>query len=186
MNSQDDIENTEAFAYIQGVMEGDGYIDKSNKNPRLCLMVIKKEFAMAFAEKLKAIGLTPRWTERNRHFEFTNLVNHPYDEHYFVVRATCRNNILCLLKKEPTTNQQKIAFMRGFYDSEGFNYEGRHKFSHHLALCNKDEDLLRKIQTWLENLGISPSHIVKQETESKLKIYPKNLRYKFLQLIGRA
>jgi intein-encoded DNA endonuclease-like protein len=174
------------LAYIKGVLDGDGYVDWSNTNPRLCLQTTSEANAKEFYEALMAIGLTPHLTTRSRYHKNV-LGKYSFWSHYYVVRATCKPSLIEIIKQhEPTTNKEKVEYIRGFYVSEGSLYIKRYpnRVCYNLTITNRDIDQLTKIQKILKGFGIN----------STIRCYRKHMPYlqiqnrigiqKFLQLIG--
>jgi len=152
--------NRKELAYLKGVMDGDGFVDDSNKNPRICLGVVNEGFAMRFSEALKAFGLIPRHTERtqkNVHKDHPRFRKYNFTSHFFYVRTTCKPEFIKLVRQFlPKTKGEKKLYIKGLYDSDGsFNQKKRT-----LALGNKKVILLENAMRYLKDLGI------------KARIYP--------------
>jgi intein/homing endonuclease len=169
------------LAYIKGVMDGDGWIDRGNQHrvghgickPRLSLYVVSKKFADTFSEALTHIGLTPRREERDttRTFEGRTWANHVY-----MVRATCPECLIQELSSLKIENRdEKIGYIKGFFQSEGTartqKYPTRTCYS--IRMYNKNTTLLAKIKGWLSTLGFIvvlrdyPYHVAFLEIQSK-------------------
>lgn len=100
------------FWYIVGVLEGDGSIN-SNKNG-IILRVKDKEFAEEFDRCCKAIGMSSKLVFENsqkgwRVLSYSKILINRYKE-------ISENDILNL------PAEYRIAFLRGFFDSEGCYY----------------------------------------------------------------
>lgn len=151
--------NIVALAYIKGVLDGDGYIDYGGINPRLCLETTCWDNAKNFSEALKIFNLTPRQTERDRiiYSKHPRFKKRSYHIHVFVVRATCKLKFIRLIESEKfLTEEEKIAYIRGFYESEGWLSIDRYpnRICYDLCIKNSNKDYLRNIQNMLSDLGI--------------------------------
>ena len=144
-----------SLAYIRGVLDGDGYIDKGNINPRLALDTKSEEFAERFFIALKKIGLSPYMNERNR--TRRNFNGYTFDAHHFIVRATSPPQLVDKIKNLPIrSKKEKKEYLRGIFDSEGSYSVTRYadRTCYYLKNTNADIDLLRKIQRILTDFGI--------------------------------
>jgi len=141
------------LAYVIGVVLGDGYIDKKKRvvkgynRIRIGLDVKDKDFADEFARCLgKVLGRSPK-KPRIR-----------YQKRYVVEVAS--KTLYQLLKKPVDLDRLRqyvehseecmVAFLRGFFDSEGYvNERG------YISIANTDLVLLTYIKDLLERLGIA-------------------------------
>jgi len=178
--------------YIRGVLDGDGCVNWSpkypRKNPKLELKVVNKAFALEFFRALKNLGLTPRFYERDVLLKgsSSNLPRFKrYGDrmiHLFRVRAVCKPNMVEKIKETNlSTEQDKIAYLRGLYQSEGHYQE---KPNRYLSISNKNIGFLKKVKQIIESLGIYVTNIYTHSTCSNLVIYRKEEIKKFLSLIG--
>jgi len=111
---------SEELGYVLGILKGDGctYYAKSNNSYRICLVTTNIVFALSFKTALEKIGLRPE----------KMYVSHPKSGSRqkslgYIVRANCKDfyiwyNSLDVLKFVEDHNLE-IAFLRGFYESEG-------------------------------------------------------------------
>lgn len=118
-----------ALAHTLGVLFGDGFVCEQQEygNYIIALRTVSREFAESFNKSLSSIGLHPFTKENDLK---TSIDGKSYMTHYFDVRAYSKifftwfnaqnlNDVEQLLE----TKEQKIAFLRGLYESEGsFGY----------------------------------------------------------------
>ncbi|WP_232461784.1 LAGLIDADG family homing endonuclease [Thermococcus pacificus] len=145
------LEPSPELAYVIGVYLGDGSVHlKSNGRYVVKLKVIDKEFAEAFANALKklgigvTIGFERDSTRVDRHYvEGSN-------KSLFQLLTGSRKRLLSLARKYPR------EFLRGFFDSEGFPVISAGKsFKVEVAAVNSDLEVLEFAQEALEELGIN-------------------------------
>jgi hypothetical protein len=135
-------------AYILGVLHGDGWLEKCKR--RLCLRVTSKVFALKFANALKKLGMTPRLhiykRQGARGFGKGRNTKPQYD-----VRTVCDQELIDLIETLPLfwTAKEKLAYLEGLYDSEG--YYGKQS----IYFYNADPYLLRRVQQLLQEFGIT-------------------------------
>lgn len=164
-----DINDREAIAYLKGIMEGDGYYDFHNKNPRIGLDTVSKDFALDFKQVLEKLGLKPSWYEtvRENNSKHSRFRKYSFVSHVFTVRATVSPEFVRYLNNfEPTSKYEKVQFIKGFYQSEGCYVEhqvfrkgvsGRVKngIKRCVQIHNMDMLKLKKVQRLLDEFGIS-------------------------------
>lgn len=156
-----------SLAYIKGVLNGDGYIDWSNKNPRICLDTVDKNFAKKFAKVLENINLTPRITKRVRK-HICNGYN--YITYYIVIRATSSLSFLKFLTSmKLETKKEKIGFISGMFDSEGCLYikKYQNRTCYNWVIANSNVGLLKFLINILKEL----------EIKTTLRVYPNCIPY---------
>lgn len=183
--------NDKTLGYIAGVLDGDGWIDRTNKKPRICLGTTNLQFAMLFKGKLSKCGLIPYFKtyEKTTHF---NDYCHDVLVHY--VRATCDTLFLSNLniKKSLDSHDFCLGYLKGFFDSEGDysitqNYliRGKRKWKNGvrraIRFWNKDTEKLRVISKILERFGIMNMLYV-YSRESLVEIHRILMINKFLKL----
>lgn len=150
------------IAYVKGVLDGDGWIDQWSRNSRLCLEVKDEWFAKEFFDALKRLGLSPYTSERDRVRSFNGYT---FSSHMIRVRATVDRELVKRIGVfEPVTDEEKRAYVRGFFDSEGcfkvytgFRLRnGRYyeRTDYNLKISNQNLLLLTKIQTILSEFGV--------------------------------
>lgn len=133
---------TPELAYIIGVRLGDASMSVSKSyNYKIKLRVIDKEFAQEFSQCLSfVLGRSPprvKWHEKTHswHTELSslllqNFLRRPLDE----LKQTIEHNDACA-----------AAFLRGFFDSEGWVYRFQ------LGVVNTDKILLLYVSHLLES-----------------------------------
>jgi len=192
--------DTHALAYLKGVLDGDGYIDRSRHNPRLCLTATNKGFVQRFASMLKFLGLVPRLTEkreRHNHKKHIRFQKYDFECALLCCRATCSPEVIDLLKNfEPLTDLEKRYYLKGFYDSEGSSCSSQnftiwkttgHKVKnghkHEVRFTNKDVRKLQRIHEILNHFGINSKIYNSTHYVSYLAFYKKEHYLKFFELI---
>jgi intein-encoded DNA endonuclease-like protein len=150
------------LAYVKGVMEGDGSIDRGNQNrpkhgpgkPRLRLEVTSKKFAASFSEALARLNLIPKSYGQDR---LTMLKGYACRNHTYTVRATCGE---ALLDELASLNVEDVNlgldYIKGFFESEGHfrvTYYS-HRECWQWKITNKDLAKLARIKRILSLIGI--------------------------------
>jgi hypothetical protein len=136
--------STAALAYASGVVDGDGWCSPLT----LGLRCKDRDFAVAFALSVEAwfgIEVWPRLDERG--YWLTRVGN-----------KTGRFNEV--LGFEPTTDEQRAAWCRGFFDAEGNAQLTKAKVSanswhRRVAYFGTDVGLLHRAERHLNRLGIA-------------------------------
>lgn len=133
-----------AFAYVSGVIAGDGWIDWGNASPRIGLEAKDTDFVEHFADALKLLGLKPRKIYRK-------------DTKRFVVRATAKKEFVhSLLNWKMSLDwipDHQISFLRGLFDSEGSVYNSK---NHYVVFTNFNIKLVYLCYVLLQKLGLNP------------------------------
>ena len=136
-----DFNKKKTLSYILGVVKGDGWliINKKLKRYEIGLRVVSSKFALEFLKSLKEVGLKPR----------TRMVNNRYYE------VLANGKSLCMWIKNIDLNEylkdeeQKIQFLKGFYESEGCCYD-------RIRMFNTDRELMQFVFKILKDLGFHP------------------------------
>jgi len=144
------------WAYIKGVMDGDGDIDRSRTNPRLRLEVCSFGFAESFDSALRKVGLIPRWNQRDRVRTFNGYT---FKNHFYVVRATCPNETVeRMLSLKLSTLSLRIQWLIGFFQAEGgrrvLRYKGKNYVGNRWTITNRNQTFLQLVVSILLELGI--------------------------------
>ncbi len=157
-----DLRPSPTLAYVIGVVLGDGSVSKSGGSYHISLTVKDFSFACSFSNALRTLGLNP--------FEFQKIGS-IYNETGVYHKVEAKSKILYALLKEAKSNlssiepylksdELKIAFLKGFYESEGslsFRTDGvRPKRYPMLQLYNRDKKKLNLVFAFLKCLGFSP------------------------------
>lgn len=138
------------LAYILGAVLGDGSVFRTAKGTYLVQLgnIRSEEFALSFAAALSAIGLSP-WIYPHKN-EYANTV--------YTVRACSKRFLewyekLTLKDFEHLLNSDELclAFIRGFYESEGSCSVTRYHYN--MRIYNSNRDLLALVQRLLWKMG---------------------------------
>ena len=181
---------SESLAYILGVLNGDGSVNKQGSNYVIELKVTDKDFIEEFKRNLKNIG-----------FEYINEYVREFEDKkdQYIIR-TCSKGFYHWYKNLDIDyytniigNNEKlmISWLKGFYDSEGsvaINKKGNYTYKY-ISVSNTNKELIDICCNFLEKLGIE--HSVYCEKNSRYKsgylwrIYIKsNSLEKFKKLIN--
>jgi len=168
---------SENLAYILGVLKGDGWINKNKWNYRVGLSATELNFVESFAESLKQIGLNPEITLRklpnpNHHDQYYLEANSK--EFYNWYKGLTLNDIQTLINEN---TEYAIAFLRGFYESEG-NISKASKNSYRLAIYNSDKELIEFVKQLIGGLEI-PTSLYSTKRDGKKREYT-------IRILGRA
>jgi len=146
------------LSYILGVLHGDGYIVKPRKNVYdIELMVKDYKFAETFSKALSKLlnkrFKKPCWSENHsrwRIFYYSKAFHRWY-----------RKQTLETLKSYIEYNKDTVKlFLRGIYDSEGYNYKCKQIF-----LANSNPEILNYIQYLLKkyfNIKTTGPYLIKK------------------------
>lgn len=142
---------TTNIAYILGVVFGDGSIchSVSNRGYIISLTTIDNVFARSFEYSLKEIGLTPLFYKDRCYFKvvaYSKLL-------YNFIKTTKIDHTK--IKEYCKTDNLKIQFIKGFYESEG----GDGGKGRGLRIFNTDKDILDIAQLFIfESLDITTNY----------------------------
>lgn len=107
------LEATPSLAYVLGVLKGDGSVYPHGKGADIKLTTASKDFAESFYKSLREINLHPYM--------------YMYRGKYYTVEASSKAFFnwykeldLPAIEKLLDTEDKRIAFLRGFYESEGW------------------------------------------------------------------
>lgn len=180
----------EDLAYILGVLKGDGYISyyKPKSDYRVVLNVVDEDFAIAFFNTLKRIGLHPALSQRTSK---SNFKGRQWTSEQYVVRAYSKifvewhetlqfRHLFQIL----ATSKYRCAFIRGIYDSEGCLNKKKGKNSYSLTIWNTDKKLIEFIEILLEIEGIYFYHRNRQDYLFGIEINRREIIEKFLNKVG--
>ena len=175
-----------SYAYISGVLTGDGYVDRWNTNPRIKLSVTTKEFADLFSDQIASIGLIPRRGEYDQH---TKGHKTKYFSHFYSVTATCSESKLDEIQNVDTkVGSNGIDWLLGLFHSDGTlrvqHYENRDCWSWSIAKGNVGK--LEKAQSVLASLGVKAKiyHSSSKRGQGcyNLKVYRRENIWKLVNL----
>ncbi len=139
------------LTYILGVLLGDGYAYKNNYNYKIGLSVSNMIFAKSFAGAITKIGLHPHIYQRR-----ISQKNPNWHDQYSVT-TSCKIFYVWYKKLSPRDILTKIrdhksfivAFLRGFYESEGTLAK---KYSK-ITLFNSNPDRITLVRNLLHELN---------------------------------
>lgn len=164
---------TAHFTYLLGALLGDGTVGQKKRHWRVVLNVTDKEFAEAFAKALHSIGIrAPIVHEYMRPSLHSNA-----NTKFYNCGIGCKKfaqwydqlsieKLSCLLD-----NREKIlAFLRGFYDSEGNLYQNS-RGSVYIKMTNTKKELLDYIFYLIEALGYNSKVSPGKQLKSGKKIF---------------
>jgi intein-encoded DNA endonuclease-like protein len=132
---------SEDLAYILGVLKGDGCVYLHGRGADIKLVCKHREFAISFYNALSRIGLNPKLYIDNGYHK----VEASSKAFYNWYKKLTLSDIEMLLQNE----KYIIAFIRGFYESEGNYYEPEHC----IHIYNTDKGLIELCQRFLQKLG---------------------------------
>lgn len=137
--------------YVIAIIYGDGYkfFDKKKKNYRIGLGSPNKVFTHTFFHALRFIRLNPyiRLDKRKTWWvEAHSKIFYNYLSELSIKELTK----LLLLKKKYT-----IAFLRGFYESEGWLTTNKRNYKI-LGIVNTNREVMELVKTLLYSLGMHP------------------------------
>ncbi len=147
-----DLHMSTDLAYILGVLKGDGWVSDARSSWRIVLNQTREAFARSFEKALRNIGLNARITVlRNRGLYVTRASSAEFVQWY---KSLGLNQIEEMVQAE---RDYEIAFIRGFYESEGSNVIGkkgpRGGFRWSLQMVGKNYQLISMVQKMLDRLG---------------------------------
>jgi intein-encoded DNA endonuclease-like protein len=164
------LDSSPALAYIVGAYFGDATATKGPEYKyNVRLKVVDKEFADAFEEALKDIGLTPRSGFEN---------NRTRSGRWYVETSS---KSLYLYLKGPKERLFKVAmeypreFLRGFFDSEGSVIVSGNRIR--VEACNYDREVLGFCRELLNGLGIHSKIYTTKRKRQPVVIRGKQYHY---------
>jgi len=136
---QVDFSKKETLAYIEGVLCGDGWAYNNKKTSRYHIGIdaIDKDFVTKFKNSLEDVGLKI-WFGQSKDNCWRALGNSK--------RLYIWHNELPY--KNFKSNEEKIAFLEGFYESDGTSD------IRNVVYCNTDKTLLDTTRRYLDDLNI--------------------------------
>lgn len=185
-------EKPQELSYVIGVTLGDAgiYNVPSERGERLRFyMQVKNEtFARSVYNALKKLGLNPfmyKTRKRGREY-FCVGANSTYFGRWF------RRQGMKGVKRIITLGHgNTIAFIRGFYESEGSCFERPDQPGNYMiSICNTDTGLLLFVKTLVQRMGFHPSVTIIKDTRKpwykdlhRLYLYRQEEITKFLSMI---
>jgi len=148
---QPNLEPSVDLAYILGVLKGDGYVT-GKVHPKICLEQEDPRFAMSFEGALKRIGLNPSTYPVKRRGLLRTAAQADAFSHWY--KGLGLRDIEEIVSKRI---EFIIAFIRGFYESEGMSTIDVRKKTKWLRwrimLFNTDLQLIKMVHRLLTVLG---------------------------------
>lgn len=158
------------LAYAKGVLDGDGYIDNQVHNRRICLETTERKFATKFSASLESLNLKPKTTERTRYMRTLGIFSH-----FYTVRTSVSSDELeRIMLMNPSSIDEKISWLCGFYDSEGTLSITRYpsRICYNWSISNTNTELIKTLKSVLGDLGISYDYrCTRRETRVGLRHY---------------
>ena len=150
------LQMSDRLAYILGVIEGDGWLNKNSGSYRVGLRVADKLFSDNFAEHLRGIGLNPS--------TYCVKMENPRHRDQYVVEACSKVFYQWYMDLSLSSITELIsqdvgfvrAFLQGFYESEG-GVAHRTKNNWRVTIYNSDHALIKFVQAMIEQSGFSTS-----------------------------
>ncbi|NJF25928.1 LAGLIDADG family homing endonuclease [Thermococcus sp. Bubb.Bath] len=141
------LDSSPALAYIIGVYFGDATATKGAEYKyNVKLKVVDKEFADAFAEALKDIGLKPRSGFENDRTRSGRWYVETSSKSLYLYLKGSKERLFEVATKYPR------EFLRGFFDSEGSAIITRNRIR--VEACNYNKEVLEFCQELLNGLDI--------------------------------
>jgi intein-encoded DNA endonuclease-like protein len=166
------------LAYVLGVLKGDGCVSKiKRKNSYVISLAVQdREFAEEFSRASKYIGLHPKIFDPAKYkVRLYRVVSYSkfFGEWY---RLLSEKN-MCEVLKKPMLMK---AFIRGFYDSEGYLNRFKNKYGIYLRirLVNTNIGILNLVKTFLERLGFRPMITARKKVAYQKQAYDLTLSRK--------
>ena len=185
---------SEDLAYILGVCYGDGHISVSQR--RVMLGVIDQDFALKFKETLERwSGFNARFftlmPKPDEHRKNLKLQYHTYIDSKEAADFLNRFDINLILN---CNNETKSAFIKGFFDSEGFVSDPL-KNKRIVRCFNTKYDLILLVKKLLDSLNIesviyTTNYVIKINDEQvkknyySINIYKKESIINFYDYVG--
>lgn len=154
------LEPTPTLSYVLGVLLGDGYVYTTHiKGVRRCIVglgTVSEDFAKSFAQALASLGMHPRIRVRKPQgfgkkprFEVESISAMFYD---WYKELTLED-----IKKIVSTDKEHIiAFIKGFYESEGsLIIKDKERGYLGILLSNTNKKLLELVKELLQTLGFN-------------------------------
>lgn len=174
--------------YVLGVLKGDGSVSLFRRKDgymayRIRLDTKDKVFCESFREGLKKIGIKSNIWKRPRRGNAKPQYIAYCENGMFVYWY--KDLTLKEIEKKLEKEEYAIAFLRGFYESEGSLYISGNRYR--LSITNKDMDLLKLIEKLTKKFGFKP-HIYTyngaKSSWSTLRLHGKKEAERFVELIN--
>lgn len=163
------LEPSEDLAYVLGVLLGDGYCfePKNLQTHVIGMECTSKRFVKSFKKALEKIGLNPSFLKpRYRTNTFGKNVFYGVKAHSKVFGEWFLNLTQREIRDNLKTRGMKLAFLRGFYESEGCTYILDKIYgSRAIVMTNSNLELLNLIADLMGYFGYKTSIYKKTTSE---------------------
>jgi len=167
-------ENKPHFAYIFGVIAGDGYIrERKKEGYEVGLKTSSLHFNYSFKQSLEKLGLNPSLVKLGDQYK-----NAQY-------RTVAYSIDLCEKIREKDfsefeSEEEKKSLIRGFYESEGWNsIEIPNLWT--VGMCSSNTNLLRRIDGFLRDLGYDFNYRKRKNSSDELRSRRSKQNRRFLE-----
>lgn len=133
----------EIIAYVQGILDGDGYVDRN----RIGLTVKDKIFSDSFIQAMIQLGYSPQKVRIIKRNQSTPLGHS--NSVLYQARVTIGVDGLKEIEEfQPTAEATAMAYLRGLYESDGGYYIIRYpdRECHQLQIWNGNPGVLTKAE----------------------------------------
>ena len=174
------------LAYILGVLKGDGCVTKHIKcsaQNSIVLNVTDIKFAKSFASSLKNIDLNPTV------FSIKKRKNQIRVRAFSIMFSKWYNSLnLERIEEMLTDKRHIIAFIRGYYESEGcINQSRKYPRCHQLTMYNTNQKLQQMVHRFTKEVGFNFKIYHYERSNRKLiyllKLYKQKEISRFLEKI---
>ena len=173
-----DLTSTPTIAYLLGTLAGDGSTCHSGNHWMISLGSKDKEFAIAFRDALRSIGIYG--ANIGSYTYITTL--RPYKKIHHVCYAACKKFVvwhkqLTLEKIEKMLDDEDkmFAFLRGFYDSEGSVNQNPKCGTVSITFCNTNPKLIALSSSLLKKLGYTVGLSIGNCGQSRKTLYRQGI-----------
>ncbi|WP_227805374.1 LAGLIDADG family homing endonuclease [Pyrococcus kukulkanii] len=162
-----------SLAYVVGVHLGDGSVSLDDRyRYRIRLKVVDREFAGAFAEALKDIGLRPSLYWENDSSRVGRWVVEAVSKELYMFLSGPREKLFEVAGRWP------VEFLRGFFDSEGsVSISKKNPRKASITADNYDKDVLKLCRDLLEGMGIHSTVYLARKKGTKVVIRGQEYEY---------
>ena len=179
LNTWEYKEMNKELAYVLGVYFGDGSIrfDTRTRTYHFRLEVKDLDFALATKKALEKLGLRTSLRKTRRGLYLVICCSKSFTQWLRGIKVE-------ELPKLIQNKEDKISFIRGFFDSDG-SLEKNGKGGKYIKMFNKNKELLQVIKRMLEELGFHP-RLRKERYLYVLGIYRNEEICRFVEIIGSS
>lgn len=183
------LSNTPTLSYILGVLKGDGYVTLGKiGHYRIHLLSIDKIFVEEFKYSLEKIGINPSIRPLHNHLKNKNwsqqwLCTAYSKKFYYWYKNLKLEDLIKIVNKK---RENKIQFIKAFYESEGTFV--KRKSGQQIHIYNTDLNLIKFTKNMAHELGYDFS-LTSRKTNPKWKtlytlaLYKREEIKSFLKLL---